>query len=173
MSKPTDNIEQDDWISKSERKRQDDGLQKVCRELMDLSVSELKKIPMDELLSDAITLAHKIRHTNEGYRRQMQYVNKVLRNCDSQPIIEALEIFKQRHKRSDLEASQLEVIRDRLLSQGDSAINEVIEQYPVADRQRLRQLVRQANKEAKQEKPAKSAKELFQYLKEAKKLSQD
>ena len=60
---------------------------------------------------------------------------------------------------------KLEVLRDGMLKKGDEAINAFIEQHPSADRQRLRQLIRQANKEIKAEKPLKTSKELYQYIK--------
>ena len=41
-----------------------------------------------------------------------------------------------------------------------------MEKYPDAERQKLRQLVRQANKEKKAEKPMKAGKEIFKYLRE-------
>ncbi len=51
------------------------------------------------------------------------------------------------------------------MDEGDKAIDDVMEQYPDADRQRLRQLARQAAKEKKSGKPAKAYREIFQILK--------
>jgi len=60
---------------------------------------------------------------------------------------------------------KLEKVRDELIELGDPKINELLEAFPALERQKIRQLVRQANKEKKLEKPAKAAKELFAYLK--------
>jgi ribosome-associated protein len=61
---------------------------------------------------------------------------------------------------------KLEQLRDRVVEEGDAAIEDVIELYPTADRQRLRQLARQAAKEKSSGKPAKAYREIFQVLKE-------
>ena len=65
------------------------------------------------------------------------------------------------------EVEKIEQLRSDLIEQGDSLINETIEQFPSLDRQKMRQLVRNAAKEVKAEKPGKGYKELFQYLKDA------
>lgn len=170
MSKPLHNTsidqEEDDWVSKSERKRQAEDMQVIARDLMNLSDNQRKKVPMSEDLNDAIKLAIKIKHTKEGFRRQMQFIAKILRNNDVDDIRKAINEFDLRHKRSDVAAMKLELVRDAMLKKGDQAINDFIDDYPNAERQKLRQLIRQANKEAKLEKPAKASKELFQYLKE-------
>ena len=158
--------EEDNWISKSELKRQVNELQGIGEELLGLSASDLAKIPLDEELADAITLAHKIRNKKEAYRRQLQFIGKVMRGIDPAPIVEALDLVKNRNKAGDAVVKQLETLRSDLLSRGDAAIQELLAEHPHADRQKLRQLVRQANKEQQQEKPAKAAKELFKYLKE-------
>ncbi len=157
--------ELDDWVSRSELKRQADDYHALGRTIMDLADSQRKLIPMTEDLRTAVELANRIRHTKEGFRRQMQFVAKVLRNNDVDEIRLSLTQFNKRDKRSDLESKKLEKSRDRLIKMGDVAINDFIEHNPTADRQKLRQLVRQANKELKDEKPAKAAKELFQYIK--------
>lgn len=177
MSKPlhktTDDQEQDDWVSKSEKKRQAEDMQVIARALMKLSENQRKKVPMSDELRDAIVLAIKIKNTKEGFRRQMQLLAKILRNNDVEDIKKAMNEFDLRHKRSDVEAMKLEVIRDAMLKKGDAPVSEFIKEHPTAERQKLRQLVRQANKEAKLEKPAKASKELFQYLKEIKSASKE
>ncbi|MDP2560710.1 ribosome biogenesis factor YjgA [Psychrobium sp. 1_MG-2023] len=155
----------DDWVSRSELKRQAEDYHSLGRTIMALSDSQRASLPMSDELQAAVTLANRIRHTKEGFRRQMQLVAKVLRNSDVDGIRTAIEQFKHRDKRADLESVKLEKLRDRIIKQGDSAVNEFLEQHPSADRQKLRQLTRQAAKEVKAEKPAKSFKELFKYIK--------
>jgi len=60
---------------------------------------------------------------------------------------------------------RLEEWRDRLLTEGDTALEDLIEKMPNTDRQHLRQLMRQSAKETKLNKPPKSAREIFKYLK--------
>src|SRR5690606_7042094 len=61
---------------------------------------------------------------------------------------------------------RVEAWRDRLLAEGDEALAELIEQYPDADRQGLRQLVRNALEERKRNKPPRAFRELFRQLRE-------
>lgn len=158
--------ELDDWVSRSELKRQADNYHELGRAIMALSDNQRKKIPMSEDLAAAVALANRIRHTKEGFRRQMQFVAKVLRASDVEEIRKSMEQFKNRDKRAELEAAKLEKVRDRMIKMGDNEINIFIESHPLADRQKLRTLVRQAVKEHKAEKPAKGYKALFQYIKE-------
>jgi ribosome-associated protein len=58
------------------------------------------------------------------------------------------------------------MLRDEILLQGDSKIESTIAEYPKLDRQKVRQYVRQANKQLAANKPPKASRELFQYLKE-------
>lgn len=158
--------ELEDWVSRSELKRQADDYHALGRTIMDLSDNQRKKIPMSEDLAAAVALANRIRHTKEGFRRQMQFVAKVLRASDVEEIRKSLDQFKNRDKRVDLENAKLEKLRDRMIIKGDNVINGFIETHETADRQKLRTLVRQAAKEHKAEKPAKGYKALFKYLKE-------
>jgi ribosome-associated protein len=63
--------------------------------------------------------------------------------------------------------NNIERIRLDLINKGDDRANELLEKYPSLERQKLRQLIRQAKKEVEAEKPAKGYKDLFQYLKDA------
>ena len=66
---------------------------------------------------------------------------------------------------SDKAMKKLEKLREKLLKNGDEAINEIVALHPTIERQKMRQLVRQAKKEVEKEQPGKNYKELFQYLK--------
>ncbi|MNW19342.1 hypothetical protein D3C71_2192860 [compost metagenome] len=58
------------------------------------------------------------------------------------------------------------MLRDRLVEQGDDAIPEVLNLYPDADRQQLRAMIRNAQKEKAANKPPKAYRQIFQYLRE-------
>lgn len=130
------------WVSKSEIKRDAEALKKLGAELVDLSKNELERIPLDEDLLAAIELAQKIRR--EGRRRQLQLIGKLLRARDPEPITEALDRLKNRHNQQTLIFHKLEDLRIRLLENGDEVIEEVVELFPMTDRQQLRALVRNA-----------------------------
>ncbi|OAN16530.1 hypothetical protein A3K86_10185 [Photobacterium jeanii] len=152
------------WVSKSEMKRDMEELQRIGEEIAELKPNALAKIPLDDEMLAAIKDAQRFK--NEARRRQLQYIGKLMRNIDVEPIQAALDKLKNKHSQATVELKKLEQKRDKLIENGDSMINAILVDHPDADRQRLRQLVRQAKKEKTQEKPAKAYREIFQYLKE-------
>ncbi|WP_145475767.1 ribosome biogenesis factor YjgA [Yersinia similis] len=152
------------WVSKSEIKRDAEVLKDLGTELVDLGKNALERIPLDEDLLAAIELAQKIK--KEGRRRQIQLIGKMLRARDVEPIQTALDKLKNRHNQQVSLFHKLETLRDRLIAEGDDAIPTVLELYPDADRQQLRSLVRNAQKEQAANKPPKSFRQIFQYLRE-------
>lgn len=160
-----DNIDNDEiiWVSKSEIKRDAEALKKLATELVELSKHELERIPLDDELLTAVELAQKIKR--EGRRRQLQFIGKLLRAQDPQPIYGALDKLKNRHNQQTAILHKVEALRNQLLENGDNAIEEVIRLFPLADRQQLRTLIRNCKKEREANKPAKAYRQLFQYLK--------
>jgi ribosome-associated protein len=57
--------------------------------------------------------------------------------------------------------------RDRLLANEDNALSDFFDNYPNADRQVLRNLMRAAQKEKEHNKPPANARKLFKYLRDA------
>lgn len=152
------------WVSKTEMKRDMEELQKLGEQLVDIKASTLEKFPLSEDLFDAVLDAQRFK--NEAKRRQLQRIGKLMRNEDPEPIQAALDKHYNKHSQATAELHKLETMRDRIVAEGDAAIAEVLHKYPNADRQRLRQLARQANKEKSQSKPPKAFREIFQVLKE-------
>lgn len=151
-------------VSKSEIKRDAEEIKKFGIKLVNLSSGNLKKIPMEEKLADAVQLA---RVSQKGaLRRQLQYIGKLLRQMDIEPIRQALEKIENKHNQQQIEFHQVEQLRDKLIAEGDIAIAQLLDEYPQFDRQHLRNLVRNAQREQKKEKGSpKYYREIFQYLK--------
>jgi len=157
-----DNEEEDDeiiWVSKSEIKRDAEELKRLGAELVELSGNSLDKIPLDEDLRAAIELAQKIK--KEGRRRQLQLIGKMLRSRDEDPIRQALDKLKNRHNQQVALFHKLEMLRDRLVAEGDDAMADVLQLYPNADRQQLRSMIRNAQKEKAANKPPKASRQIF------------
>ncbi|MGJ0578295.1 ribosome biogenesis factor YjgA [Xenorhabdus bovienii] len=152
------------WVSKSEIKRDSEALKKLGMELVELSKNALERIPLDDDLLAAIELAQRIKR--EGRRRQLQLIGKMLRSRDPEPITIALDKLNNRHNQQIVLFHKLEELRDKLLEDADGALTEVVTLYPHVDRQQLRALVRNAKKEKETNKPPKSYRQIFQYLKE-------
>ncbi|WP_461519058.1 ribosome biogenesis factor YjgA [Porticoccus sp.] len=157
--------EEEEPKSKSAVKREMTALQKLGEELVNLSPAKLAKIPMPEQLAEAVMLARRLKN-REGKRRQLQYIGKIMRVIDSEAIQQALESFHHDSLAFRQHFHRLENWRDRLISEGDRAMEDLLVDMPELDRQHLRQLIRQAQKEASQNKPPAAARKLFQYLRE-------
>ena len=113
---------------------------------------------------EAVNLAQRLQ--KEARRRQLQYIGKLLRGMDVEPIQAALEKLENKHQQQQAMLHKLELLRDELVAKGDDALTDFLTNYPQADRQHLRNLIRTASKEKEQNKPAKAYREIFQYLKE-------
>ncbi|EGQ8189370.1 ribosome-associated protein [Vibrio cholerae] len=153
------------WVSRTEMKNDMLALQKLGEELVELKPSALAKFPLPEDLAEAIKDAQRFK--NEARRRQLQYIGKLMRHIDPEPLQTALDKLRNKHSQTTALLHKLEQLRDRIVAEGDSAIEVAMERYPEADRQRLRLLARQATKEKASNKPPKSSREIFQLLKEA------
>lgn len=157
-----DDIEQP--ISKSEIKRQMTALQKLGEELVALPASKLYQLDLPETLRDAVNQAKRIT-AHGGLRRQMQYIGRLMRITDAQPIVEQLNAWRGDSAEVIAEFHRMENWRTRLLAD-DAALTEFVDIYPQADAQQLRTLVRNARREAAAAQAPKSSRALFKLIRE-------
>lgn len=150
------------WVSKSEIKRDAEDLKQLGEKLVNLTKANLTKVPLDDSLLDAIELAQRLQ--KEARRRQLQFIGKLLRNLDVEPIREALDKIENKHNQQQAMLHKLEKVRDELVEKGDVALTSLLDEYPNADRQQLRNLIRSAQKEKEQNKPSKAYREIYQQL---------
>ncbi|TPV57326.1 ribosome-associated protein [Aestuariibacter sp. GS-14] len=155
----------DEPVSKSELKRQSAQQQRVGEQLVNLSDAHLKTIPLDDELGDAVALARRINRKKDGYRRQLQFIGKLMRSRDLEPIEIALAKLQHQHNEHNALLHKLEKARDAIASQGDDAIEPLLTEFPQLERQQLRHFHRAIVKERSNNKPPKAYRELFQYLK--------
>lgn len=158
--------EDDDFISKTELKRQAKEHQKLGETIVGLTDAHVATVPMDEELADAVAVARIVNKKKDGYRRQLQFIGKLLRQRDTADIEEALAKIAHQHQASNAAFHKLELAREAVIEEGDPAIQRLIEEYPDFDRQKLRQLSRQVKKEREKNGPPKAFRELFQYIKD-------
>ena len=151
------------WVSKSEIKRDAEDLKQLGEKLVNLTKANLTKVPLDDSLKDAIELAQRLQ--KEARRRQLQYIGKLLRSIDAEPIREALEKIENKHNQQQAMLHKLEILRDELVAKGDVALTDLLNEHPSVDRQQLRNLIRAAQKEKEQNKPSKAYREIYQILK--------
>jgi ribosome-associated protein len=159
-------IEHDDEIkSKSQRKREVEALQDMGKELIDLSKERLMKMDLPDALRSAVLEAQRIT-AHGATRRQLQYIGKIMRSVDAEAIAEQLAEIRGESTAAKAEFHALERWRERLIAD-DSAVTDWLVRHPGGDAQQLRQLIRNARKEAELGKPPKSSRELFRMLREA------
>ncbi|MFC0323807.1 ribosome biogenesis factor YjgA [Gallibacterium melopsittaci] len=152
------------WVSKSEIKRDAEQLKQLGQKIVELPDNALAQIPLDEQLADAIQLARRL--SRESYRRQMQFIGKLLRQRDIEPIQSALDKIENKHNQQQVLLHKIEAYREALLVNGDQTITELLQDYPTLERQKLRALIRNAQKEKEKNSPPKAYREIYQYLKE-------
>jgi len=150
--------------SKTKIKRQMHDLQDIGAELVALGKDQLAQLDLPENLRDAIRDMHRINKFG-AQRRQMQYIGKLMREVDTAPIVAKLAAWKGTSQQYTAYMRQLERWRDRLL-ESDGALTELLAAHPQADAQRLRTLIRNAQKEMEAGKPPKNFREIFQVLRE-------
>ena len=155
------------YVSRAELKRDAKELHELGADIAALGKKQRNSIPLDDELFEAMELADRLKQKTEAYRRHLNYIAKLLRlatNLDD--ITKAYNIIKNKHAQGNVLFHKLEHLRDELIEVGDNKINELVSEHQELDRQRLRQLVRQAKKEKAAEKPAKAYREIFQCLKQ-------
>ncbi len=156
---------QDEWISKSQRKRDCDTQQKISDRLLKLQPDQLALIDLPAALEEALKEAHHIR-SNSALKRQRQYLGKIMRTCDSTKIENQLNAVIHRNDINTAHFKKLEKWRDRLIENDKQVLGEIIRELPDLDRHHVHNLVRQAAKEASADKPPAASRKLFKYLRE-------
>ena len=131
--------------SRNELKQQMQDLQELGEAVSALPPDRLDKLKIDERLRDAID---ELRRTKsfEGKRRQVQYIGKLMKHEDPEPLREAVASFRVGSASDTLAMHQAEYWRDQLLA-ADDALANWVKEYPATDIQQLRSLVRSARKE--------------------------
>jgi len=152
--------------NKTQLKRELKVLNHLGKELIALPESALKKVPLSDGIRAAIFDGK--RFQRGALQRQLRRIATLMQHEDIDAIQLELTRQKQPNRQQTAEFHQLEQWRDRLIAGDDKLLTELIDQFPVIDRQHIRQLVRNAGLEKKRDKPPKSTRLLFKYLSEIK-----
>ena len=155
--------QEDEWVSKTQMKKQMNDLQALGMELTKLSSDTLKKIGLDEELFEAITTYKKIT-SNSALKRQAQFIGRLMRDTDPAPIEAYLAKLRGDNAAHNAFLQRVEQARTRLLAD-DGAITQFMADFPQADAGKLRTLIRNTKKEQEQNKPPKNFRALFQEIK--------
>ena len=136
--------------SRSAKKRQSHALQELGEELTRLGPQEVRSLNLPPDLTEALDMYSRIRE-HEARRRQLQYIGRLMRDVDPEPLRAALDARKGRDAAATAALHLAEQWRDRLIAD-DDAIGEWLTQFPGTDSQQLRALARQARKDAQPDK---------------------
>ncbi|MCU0950673.1 MAG: DUF615 domain-containing protein [Burkholderiaceae bacterium] len=154
----------DERPSKTQRKKEMTALQLLGTRLTRLNSEQLQRLPLPERLREAIEAAQKIT-AHEARRRQMQYIGKLMRLVEPEPIERALDDLTGDSRAAVALMHRCERWRDRLLDD-DSALTELLKESPGADTQALRAMIRAARRERDNALPPRHARELYRWLHE-------
>ena len=152
-------------ISKSQRKRDAQKLVELAKNMIGMPENVFKKLPMDEELRSEVEFARNIK-SHGARKRQLLTVGKLLRQRDNEELLDAVNNIDQENRQTIARFHLIESWRDRLIEGNDQVLSELLEQVPGANVQTLRQLIRNAKKEAQLGKPPSAARKLFKLLRE-------
>jgi len=148
--------------SKSQRKREMTALQDLGESLLRLTPAELARVDLPEALREAIAGMARI-GSHEARRRQLQYIGKLMRQVDAEPLRMAIDDATGESKQAVALMHRCERLRDALLVD-DAALAGVLRELPGADVQQLRATIRAARREHKEGRPPKHARQLYRWL---------
>ena len=154
----------DELPSKTQRKKQMHDLQALGAELVELTDDQLALVELPENLLDAVNAARLVTKF-EAKRRQLQYIGKLMREVDPEPIRSRLDAWKAVSAAHTARLHLVERWRARLI-EDEEALTDLMRDYPHADSARLRALVRNVALERERGKPPRSFRALFQLLNE-------
>jgi ribosome-associated protein len=150
--------------SKTKRKQEMLELQALGTALVKLPEAQFSAIELPERLATAVREARRIT-AHEGRRRQLQYVGRLMRDVDPEPIRAALGRLEGNTAQARARQQLLERWRTRLI-EDDAALTEYAAAHAGADLQELRTLIRNARREIAEAKPPRAQRELFRVLRE-------
>ncbi|WP_068817305.1 ribosome biogenesis factor YjgA [Xanthomonas translucens] len=154
--------------SRSQQRRAALDVLSLGEKLVALTPAQLAKLPVPESLIPHIEESKRIT-SHIAHKRQLAFLAKQMRREDDatlDAIREAMDANSDGARREVAAIHRVEGWRARLLADGDSALSELLTEHPEAERQRLRQLIRNAKEERLKNKPPHAYRELFRELRE-------
>jgi ribosome-associated protein len=161
-SSDTEDVEFSGEKSKSERKREFDRYHTLARRLVELSPKHFEEISLSDDLRDATKLARDLR--KNALQRQLRFLTKLIAANDPDSVLQRLDALAHANDVNTRAFKELETWRDQLIDGDGHLLTTLLDRFPSADAQHLRQLIRNAHRERQQEKPPRSSRLLFRYL---------
>lgn len=149
-------------VSKTKKKRESEELQKLGAALIELPAVQLDALGLPAELLAAVREAQRI-SSHEARRRQVQFIGKVMRRIDPEPVRAAVAAITSQSATARARQKRLEQWRERLIAD-DAALTEFAGGHAGADLQEMRTLIRNARREIAEGKPPRAQRELFRVL---------
>jgi len=150
--------------SKSLAKRKAQDAQKLGEELIHLKGFDLADFDLPEPLYDAIMEARRIT-SRAGLVRQRQYIGKLMRGVDPDPIRALIASRGERASQEKQQFKRMEHWRDRLIAEGAPALDELMQWRQGMDRDEWMHRVAAAKTERERlGTSGKASRELFRAL---------
>jgi len=158
-----------EFVSRTKKKQQVEELQRLGATLIALAPAQLDALALPAQLLAAVREAQRI--TSHGARRrQVQFIGKVMRKVDPEPVRAALAAIAGNSAAARARQRRLEQWRERLIGD-DEALTELMRKFAGehagVDLQAMRALIRNARKEIAEARPPRAQRELFRLLREA------
>lgn len=151
--------------SKTQVKRELHALVDLGERLTTFKPDLLNRLPLTDALRRALADAPK--HTaNIARKRHILFIGRLMRDQDIDAILSLIDQLDASTRQYNERFHGLERWRDRLLVGDDAVLDSFVADYPEVDRQHLRQLIRQAQHEAAQNKAPAATRKIFKYIRE-------
>jgi ribosome-associated protein len=157
----------DERPSKTQRKKASHDLQALGEALVEMPDARLEGLEMPEILRDALH-SYKRTRSHEARRRQMQYIGKLMRRADPEPLREAVAAMQLGQAKDALALHQAEHWRTVLLGD-EAALERWAGEFPGSDLQQLRSLLRAARKDAAaapEQRSGRAYRDLFRFIRQ-------
>lgn len=128
---------------RKERKEAENAFAELAQSLCNCTDKQLKRLVLPETLTQVLLEARSI-DSPSAKDRALRLVRRELRSGDAEAIVHQLAQLNQPKPKPAPKES--EIWYNRLVTEGEPALNDFIEKHPDADRQQLRLLIRKANK---------------------------
>ncbi len=156
----------DDLPSKTQRKKDAHAQQELGQRLTALPDAQLEELPLTDPLFAAIAEYKRIPKKHGALKRQLQYIGRLIRDCDTEAIETAI-LLQQQPTAPEPASDDSQITAEHwcsvILKEGDAGIQQLVAAIPAINRQELRQLYRNYSR-ATDSKKAAAEQRIVDYL---------
>ena len=151
--------------NKTQLKQELAEIHSLVLQLIDLAEKEQLELKLTDQIMSGLKQARGMKADN-ARKRLLKHITKLLSKEDVELVKDYFALRDAQQQQMNHAFHQLEKLRDRMIDEGDSVLQEFLNEHGSADRQQLRQALRNARKERETGKPAGAGKKLFRLLRE-------